>query len=87
MRVLLEDRKFEGYDLEGVLRQVQAPTLLLYGASQPDSSVRVEDADLAQTNLSHGTVVAVPGAGHMLYEDEEQTDAVVGHLRTFLHGV
>ena len=75
----------EGYDLEGVMRQVQVPTLILYGQLQPDFTVRAEDAVLAQSALAHGTVVSVPDAGHMVHD--EQTDFVLKHMQEFLHTI
>lgn len=85
VRTVLEDRLFEMYDLKEVMRKVQAPTLLLYAGLREDSSVRDEDVELAQKTLSHGVVVKVPDAGHMVHMD--QADFVVEQMRAFLHSV
>ena len=85
LQVWIEDREMEGYDLEGVMRQVQAPTLILYGQLQPESTVRAEDAELAQSTLVQGVLVCVPDAGHMVHE--EQTDFVLKRMQAFLRSV
>ena len=84
VRVALEDRLFEGYDLEGVLCQVQVPTLVLHGAL-PDSTMIAEDVDLAQRTLAQGVIVSVANAGHMIHH--EQLDFVVEQMRAFLRGI
>lgn len=85
VRTVLEDRLFEMYDLEGMMRQVLAPTLLLYAGRREDSAVRDEDVELAQKTLPHGVVVIVPDAGHMIHMD--QIDFVVEQMKAFLHSV
>ena len=81
VQVALEDRLFEGYDLESVLRQVQVPTLVLHGAL-PDCTMLAEDVELAQRTLSQGVIVSVLNAGHMIHA--EQTDFVVEQMQAFL---
>jgi pimeloyl-ACP methyl ester carboxylesterase len=82
VRPWIEDRELEGFELELVLRQVQVPTLVLYGERQPDSTVRPTDAELAQRTLARGVLVAVPDAGHRIHE--EQPNFVGRHMREFL---
>jgi pimeloyl-ACP methyl ester carboxylesterase len=85
VRVWMEDRAFEEYDLEGVMRQVQAPTLILYAGRREDSTVSAEDVELVRSTLPHGVMICVPDAGHMVYE--EQTDVVLKQMRAFLHSI
>jgi pimeloyl-ACP methyl ester carboxylesterase len=85
VRVWMEDRAFEEYDLEGVMRQVQAPTLILYAGRREDSTVSAEDVELVRSTLPHGVMVCVPDAGQLVYEG--QTDVVMKQMRAFLHSI
>jgi len=62
-----------------LLRRIEAPTLLLWG--EKDGMIPfVNSADYLRV-LPHGTIVALPGIGHLA---QEEAPATVRVLRTFL---
>ncbi len=61
---LLDDRIYDGFDLEEVLPRVACPALLVRGERELESVVRDSDAAMFEALVSHGKVIQVKGVGH-----------------------
>jgi pimeloyl-ACP methyl ester carboxylesterase len=79
------DRVLEGFDLEGALRRVTCPVLILHGERQLGSIVRQEDAEWAQENLALVNIVQISGAGHPVHL--QQPEVTLQHILEFLRSV
>ena len=78
-------RQYASGDLEGVIRQVQAPTLLLWGES--NSQAEVEQAYELRELLDNAPSVRMiiyPGVGHMAVQ--EAGEKIGRDVRAYLDG-
>jgi len=83
---LLEDRIYDGFDLEEVLPRVACPALLVRGERELDSVIRDSDAALFEALVPHGKVVQVKGVGHgVIWGPPGQV--ALGHVNEFLKTV
>jgi pimeloyl-ACP methyl ester carboxylesterase len=80
--VALSDRLLDGMNIRETLVHVRCPTLLLRGDVTSGSVVRDVDLEFAHETLAALTVLRVPGASHMLHE--EQPELVHEHIKIFL---
>lgn len=61
-------------DVRGLLKRVEAPTLLLYGALDPDY---IKFREGAQANLRHSRTAYVPAAGAFVMQDNPPATAAI----------
>lgn len=67
LTLLLEDRAKEGYDLDGCLRRMTCPALLLQGNPALGGALADVDAARAAGLLSHGLHIRLPDVGHGIH--------------------
>jgi len=72
---------FAAADLRGVLAEITAPTLLLYG--ERDERAPLPVAEALNRGIPGSELVVVPGVGHVL--NIEAADAFNAEVRRFLH--
>jgi pimeloyl-ACP methyl ester carboxylesterase len=70
VRVLVEDRYFEGLDLRKLLGQVTCPVLMLHGDRENGSFVRDSDLEFFLTYTARAEATRIPGAGHFLHAEQ-----------------
>ncbi len=70
VRVLLEDRYFEGLDVPRLLKQVSCPTRVLYGEIEKGAVVRDRDIEFLLDHVPTGTATQIKDAGHLLQLDQ-----------------
>ncbi|GAA1477092.1 hypothetical protein GCM10009623_15380 [Nocardioides aestuarii] len=68
------------YDLDDILPNVQAPTLVLHRSD--DAIVPASSARRLASRITHASLVEVPGADHLPYVGD--ADAIVEAMRAFL---
>jgi pimeloyl-ACP methyl ester carboxylesterase len=61
---ILNDRAFEGFDLEQILPRVTSPTLLIRGEPEFGGMVRDNDVALLEAHVSDITTFHIRGEGH-----------------------
>ncbi len=63
-----------------MLAQIQAPTLAIYGAEDPEADVEAEKAERA---IPGARVLAIPGAGHFVLVEQPEvgTAAITEFIR------
>ena len=72
---------FPGNPVE-MLAQIQAPTLVIYGAEDPGADV---EAQKAQQAIPGARLLRIPGAGHMVFI--EQPDVGTTAIKDFIRAV
>jgi pimeloyl-ACP methyl ester carboxylesterase len=82
VKVLLEDRYFEGLDARRLLEKVTCPTLLLYGEIEKGAVVRDKDVEYFLDHIPNGTAIQIKDAGHLLQWD--QPVRTLKHIEEFL---
>ena len=80
-RRLLVNSGFAEHDVRDVLREIAAPTLLLYGEMDVRSPREV--ADQLKASIPGAELAFIPGAGHMA--SIEAPAAFNSEVRRFLH--
>jgi pimeloyl-ACP methyl ester carboxylesterase len=70
VKTLLDDRAFEGLDLQAVLEKITCPILFLYGEIERGAVVREKDVEYFLNCVPHGTAIQIKGAGHILQLDQ-----------------
>ena len=73
-------REGDGFGLPGVLRQVRAPTLVIWGAD--DTWIPVRDADKFVRDIPGARKVVIPECGHV--PQEEKPHEVAALIADFL---
>ncbi len=81
---LLEDRWLEGFDLAAALAGVQCPALILRGDEALGGMLGRAEAEQLAGLMADGTVVDVPGAGHLIHWQASEATArlVLGFLES-----
>jgi pimeloyl-ACP methyl ester carboxylesterase len=84
VRVALDNRQKEGYDLQAGLRSIRCPALLLYGDFEKGSVVREKDAAQFKQLVPQAMIAKIPNGNHMLWweELEKRRKYVQEFLRT-----
>lgn len=70
VQTILDDRYFEGLDIQALLEQVTCPTLLLYGEIERGSVVRDRDVEFFLNSIPHGAAIQLKGSGHLPHEEQ-----------------
>ena len=70
LKTLLDDRYFDGFDLQTVLEKITCPTLFLYGEIERGAVVREKDLVFFLKQVPHATAIQIKGAGHILQLDQ-----------------
>lgn len=81
LEVILTGRLAEGWDLEGLLRQVSCPALLVQGEPAL-GGLEDQVAERAAALLPHGQRIKIPGAGHNIHQT--QPEAILRAAQAFL---
>ena len=85
VKVLLEDRFFEGLEAPAMLEKVICPTLMLYGEIEKGAVVRDRDVEFFLDHVPNGTAIQIKDAGHLLQID--QPARVLKHIEEFLENL
>lgn len=72
MKMYIDGTATDDYEIDVFLRGVNCPALLLRGEPALGSAISDDDVALASTHLSGGTVIPMPGIGHMMHKDKPQ---------------
>jgi pimeloyl-ACP methyl ester carboxylesterase len=83
VRAALEDTSKQGYNLEGAMRMIQCPTLLIYGDFTAGSVVREKDAARFKQLVPQAMIRKIPGGNHMLWW--EQAGIRQRFVQEFIH--
>lgn len=67
IQTILEDDWQKGYDLDSIFKAIHCPTLLLRGNTALGGMLPADDADRLIGQLSDGTRIDFPTAGHLLH--------------------
>ncbi len=70
VRVLLEDRYFDGLDLGALLAKVACPVLMLYGEVGRGGLVRESDVAFLLAHTRHAKAVQIKDTGHFLHAEQ-----------------
>jgi pimeloyl-ACP methyl ester carboxylesterase len=70
LRTFMEHRHMDGYDLDGVLRSVRCPVLLIQTDPALGSALEDPDAEHALALLLDASLVKLPGVGHMAHSSK-----------------
>jgi pimeloyl-ACP methyl ester carboxylesterase len=76
LTAILEDRAKEGYDLDGRLRRIACPVLLLQGNVAIGGALEDVDARRAAGMLARCTTVQLPQFGHWLHAGDQGQPAI-----------
>jgi pimeloyl-ACP methyl ester carboxylesterase len=85
VKIALEDRQKENFDLPAALQQIICPALLLYGDFESGSAVRDRDAHEFQELVPQSVVCKIPGGNHGFWW--EQADITRVYVQEFLSKV
>jgi pimeloyl-ACP methyl ester carboxylesterase len=85
VKIALEDRQKENFDLPAALKHITCPALLLYGDLESGSAVRDRDAQEFQELVPQSVVRKIPGGNHGFWW--EQADITRGYVLEFLSKV
>jgi pimeloyl-ACP methyl ester carboxylesterase len=83
----LENRLYEGFDIEQNLDQVACPALLLAAEVELGSLVRDKDLDLVLAHTAHARAKRIPGAGHDIMTLAEPARTVHTDVGDFIDGL
>ena len=72
VKTILDDRYFDGLDIQSILKNITCPTLLLYGEIERGAVVRDRDVEFFLNHIPHGTAIQITGAGHILQLDQPE---------------
>ena len=79
MTFVVEDRAKEGYDVDGLLRQIERPVLLLQGNPALGGALTDVDAQRAAGLLTRGMHIHMPEVGHGIHQAQPQTFCRIVH--------
>jgi len=83
--VMLEDKFFEGLNLEEALSKVRCPTLLLYGELESGSLVPETEVAFIKQYVPQMIAHLIDDTGHSPHW--EQTEITLGHIQDFLKAI
>lgn len=69
VKVVLDDRYFEGLELGQILAKVRCPVLMIHGDRDNGSFVRDSDLEFFLANTPAGEATRIQGAGHFLHAE------------------
>jgi pimeloyl-ACP methyl ester carboxylesterase len=70
VKTILDDRYFDGLDIQSILKNITCPTLLLYGEIERGAVVRDRDVEFFLNHIPYGTAIQITDAGHILQLDQ-----------------